>query len=231
MRIGKIAEITGISISNIRFYEKKGLLTPIRESENNYREYSQDDVFRIKEILLYRKIGLPIETIYLIFDGQISLNQTLTRQKLQLTEQEEQLKAALYLCDMLIEAEQEHFDEKDIDHYLAYVYKEEQMGNHFPPITELVEDITDYTIDAILPAYTYYGLHISWPLGTKVISFVFWGLLIATPITYLLENKLADQRINYMLPVLFLFPIAIYGYGFIKYRKARKVHVDIKRED
>ena len=37
MRIGEIAEITGISVSNVRFYEKKGLLTPARESENKFK--------------------------------------------------------------------------------------------------------------------------------------------------------------------------------------------------
>ena len=31
MRIGEIAERTGLNISNVRFYERKGLLTPERE--------------------------------------------------------------------------------------------------------------------------------------------------------------------------------------------------------
>ena len=31
MRIGEVAEQTGLSISNIRFYEKKGLIKPDRE--------------------------------------------------------------------------------------------------------------------------------------------------------------------------------------------------------
>ena len=230
MRIGEIAEITGISVSNVRFYEKKGLLTPARESDNNYREYSQEDVFRIKEILLYRKVGMPIETIYLIFQGQIGLEQTLIRQKMQLVEQEEQLRAAAYLCDMIIEAKQDHFDEKDVDRYLAYVHHEEQSGKNFPQIAELIEDITDYTIDAVFPYYTFYGLHMSWPFGAKVLSFLFWGLLFAAPMIYVVENKLADQRVSYVLPGIFLIIIAIYGYGFLKYRKSRKLYEDKRQE-
>lgn len=230
MRIGEIAEVTGISVSNVRFYEKKGLLTPARESENNYREYSQDDVARIKEILLYRKIGMPIETIYLIFQGKIDLEQTLVRQKQQLAEQAEQLQAAACLCDMMIEAKQHHFDEKDVDYYLAYVHHEEQSGKHFPQIAELIEDITDYTIEAMFPYHVFYGLQISWPLGAKVLSFLLWGLLFAAPIIYVIENKLAGQRVSYVLPGVFLIIIAIYGYGFIKYRKTRKLYEGDRQE-
>ena len=38
MRIGEVAEKTGLSISNIRFYEKKGLIGPEREAESKYRK-------------------------------------------------------------------------------------------------------------------------------------------------------------------------------------------------
>ena len=230
MRIGEIAEITGISVSNVRFYEKKGLLTPARESENNYREYSQEDVARIKEILLYRKIGMPIETIYLIFQGQIGLEQTLVRQKQQLTEQVEQLQAAVCLCDMMIEAKQDYFDEKDVDRYLAYVHHAEQSGKHFPQAAELVEDLTDYTIDAMLPHHMFYGLYIRWPLGAKILSFLVWGLLFVVPIEYVVESKLAGQRVNYLAPGIYQLIIAIYGYGFMKYRKNRKLYEDNRQE-
>ena len=73
MRIGEIAELTGLSISNIRFYEKKGLMEPAREAENKYREYTEADLQRLKEIMLYRKMNLSIEQIAQIFDGNISV--------------------------------------------------------------------------------------------------------------------------------------------------------------
>ena len=80
MKIGEIANETGLSISNIRFYEKKGLLAPSRKEESGYRDYTVEDVNRLKTILLYRKMGLPIETIYLVFQGSVSLKVALERQ-------------------------------------------------------------------------------------------------------------------------------------------------------
>ena len=60
MRISEVAGLTGLNVSNIRFYERKGLLTPVREEESRYRDYTEEDVRRIKRILLYRKMGIPV---------------------------------------------------------------------------------------------------------------------------------------------------------------------------
>ena len=56
MKIGEVAEQTGLSISNIRFYEKKGLIEPKRNEQSKYRDYTEEDVKRLKQIILYRKM-------------------------------------------------------------------------------------------------------------------------------------------------------------------------------
>ena len=43
MTIKDLEERTGLSRANIRFYEKEGLLSPLRR-ENGYREYTEADV-------------------------------------------------------------------------------------------------------------------------------------------------------------------------------------------
>ena len=44
MTIKEVEQLTGITRQNIRFYEREGLITPRRNPENQYREYSADDV-------------------------------------------------------------------------------------------------------------------------------------------------------------------------------------------
>lgn len=61
--ISQIAEMFNITTNKIRFYETKGLLAPIRESDNQYRKFSEDDIVRLQSILLYRSIGLSIDSI------------------------------------------------------------------------------------------------------------------------------------------------------------------------
>jgi len=63
MKISEVAEITGLEISTIRFYERKGLILPDREKGSTYRSYTDEDVNRLKAIILYRKMDLSIEMI------------------------------------------------------------------------------------------------------------------------------------------------------------------------
>lgn len=61
--IKEVAEIFNISTNKIRFYEKKGLINPIRNEESNYRLFNEEDVVKIQTILMYRVLGLSIDDI------------------------------------------------------------------------------------------------------------------------------------------------------------------------
>ena len=63
MNIKEAETQTGITKQNIRFYERKGLLAPQRNLENSYREYSKDDIERLLQIKMLRKLDVPIEHI------------------------------------------------------------------------------------------------------------------------------------------------------------------------
>ena len=49
-KIKEVEHLVGISSANIRYYEKEGLITPIRIKENNYREYTEKDVHTLNLI-------------------------------------------------------------------------------------------------------------------------------------------------------------------------------------
>ena len=83
MKIGEVAEQTGLSISNIRFYEKKGLIEPKRNEQSKYRDYTEENVKRLKQIILYRKMDMPLEKIACVLDGQNSLEEMVQQQLLE----------------------------------------------------------------------------------------------------------------------------------------------------
>ncbi|WP_123041498.1 MerR family transcriptional regulator [Cohnella candidum] len=62
MKIGELAERTGVSIRSLRYYEQQGLLTPLRQ-ENGYREYSTLAEEQVKTIQLYLNLGLSTDQI------------------------------------------------------------------------------------------------------------------------------------------------------------------------
>ena len=65
--IKEVAEIFNITTNKIRFYEKKGLISPRKDEENGYRIFVENDFIKLQTILMYRELDLPIETINDIF--------------------------------------------------------------------------------------------------------------------------------------------------------------------
>ena len=61
--IGELAELSGASVRSLRFYEEAGLLNPERDPANGYRRYSEADVDRLQEILLLRRLDMPVRDI------------------------------------------------------------------------------------------------------------------------------------------------------------------------
>ncbi len=61
-RIGELARLYGVSPDLLRYYEEQGLLQPHR-TENGYRAYSIEDVWRLNVIRDLRTLDVPVETI------------------------------------------------------------------------------------------------------------------------------------------------------------------------
>lgn len=143
MRIGEIAEQTGLSISNIRFYEKKGLIEPAREHQSKYRDYTEEDMKRLKLIILYRKMDLPIESIYLLVKKESSLELVIEQQIQDLLAKQEMIQGSIDLCQKMIN--NKAFDQLDVDYYLNYVKGEEANGTKFVEIDGFLTDFATFT--------------------------------------------------------------------------------------
>lgn len=72
--IGEVGSIFKISTNKVRFYEKKGLIIPKRDDENDYRYYTDNDLIKLQTILMYREMSLPIESIKDLFQDESKYN-------------------------------------------------------------------------------------------------------------------------------------------------------------
>lgn len=59
---GEVAKLLGITRTQIRFYEKKGLIKPA-VADNGYYMYSFSNIKELEVILFLREIDTPISTI------------------------------------------------------------------------------------------------------------------------------------------------------------------------
>ena len=65
--ISVAAELTGAGVQNLRVYERRGLVEPTR-TEGGTRRYSDDDLDRVRRVLVLLDAGLNLAGIALVLD-------------------------------------------------------------------------------------------------------------------------------------------------------------------
>ena len=68
LTIGQVGRLSGLSRSTLLYYHRLGILRPVNRSGGNYRLYSSADVERLKQVCLYRKMGVPLRDIRRLLD-------------------------------------------------------------------------------------------------------------------------------------------------------------------
>lgn len=69
MQINDVTKQVDLSKRAIKFYEEKGLLQ-VSKDANGYRNYTDEDVRILKEISVYRKLGISIADIKKLLNGK-----------------------------------------------------------------------------------------------------------------------------------------------------------------
>lgn len=98
MNIKDAQALSGVSAENIRFYEKQGLLSPARNKQNDYREYSPADIAVLKRIRALRMLDMPLPQIKAVLEGAEPIGAAAARQKERLEARSKELDAAIALC-------------------------------------------------------------------------------------------------------------------------------------
>lgn len=61
--VKQVAELAGVSVRTLHHYDAIGLLKPIRSKANGYRQYGEEALLRLQQILLYRELDLDLAAI------------------------------------------------------------------------------------------------------------------------------------------------------------------------
>lgn len=101
MKINEVEAIVNITKKNIRFYEDQGLLSPRRNSENGYRDYSEKEVQILQQIKLLRKLGVPIEEIRQMLTGIHTVGDCMRRHLVSLEREKQNLEQSISFCHNL----------------------------------------------------------------------------------------------------------------------------------
>ncbi len=129
MKVKDVEELLQLTRANIRFYEKEGLLRPER-NENGYRTYSEEDVEQLKRIILFRKLGIPIQHIKKIFNGEETISAAVSQNIDSLNAQLREINGAIDICKRM-EKDTDIDTSFDYDKYWGLMKQEELDGNIF----------------------------------------------------------------------------------------------------
>lgn len=72
LRIGEVAELTGVTPRTIRYYEEIGLLPGADDrAQGQHRSYSEADIERVREIIRLRDLlGLSLDQLAVLLDAE-----------------------------------------------------------------------------------------------------------------------------------------------------------------
>ncbi|RXR08655.1 redox-sensitive transcriptional activator SoxR [Pseudoxanthomonas composti] len=68
LTVGEVAARSGLAVSALHFYEKKGLIHSLRTA-GNQRRYTRDVLRRLAVIRVAQRVGVPLEAVARAFDS------------------------------------------------------------------------------------------------------------------------------------------------------------------
>ncbi|AMO94070.1 merR regulatory family protein [Collimonas fungivorans] len=101
MKIGELADKTGMAASAIRYYEQSGLLPKPERGANGYRDYADAAIERLRRIQMAQSLGFSLDVIRSVFAS----NEELSKDDL-LSKLDGRLKEIEQLMDTLREQHQ-----------------------------------------------------------------------------------------------------------------------------
>ncbi|MBD3859895.1 MerR family transcriptional regulator [Bacillus sp. 28A-2] len=128
MKIAQAARQLDLSAATLRYYEKIGLIRPIRRDENGIRDYTEDDIQWIEFIKCMRSAGLSIDALReytaLFIEGDdhtlSSRKSILVNERERLLDKQKEIEETIKRLDFKIESYEDiiHSHEKKLAHQL-----------------------------------------------------------------------------------------------------------------
>jgi len=104
-KIGDVAKILGISPDLLRDYEKKGVVKPVKDKNNDYRYYEPWDINFLIDCLWYKNFGFGIDQVARIV-SRSSYDSILA----DMEEKEQEIEASLRWQELLLRRTREYLD-------------------------------------------------------------------------------------------------------------------------
>lgn len=121
MQIKEFAEMTGVSVRTLHYYDQIGLLRPARvDNDSGYRYYDEASLLLMQQILFYRELDFPLKDICRILSSpNFDAQQALAEQRKLLSFKKERLERLIAAIDAATkgETDMQAFDNREFEQY------------------------------------------------------------------------------------------------------------------
>lgn len=127
--VKQLAQLSGVSIRTLRFYDDIGILKPAYYGDNGYRYYQQEQLLILQQILFFRELNMPLKDIQHVLNApnfnvldrlkshKVSLEQRIERTKKLLVTLEKTIANLSGENKMSVHEMYDGFDPNDMPHY------------------------------------------------------------------------------------------------------------------
>ncbi len=152
MTIKDAEKLTGLTTKSIRYYEEKGLISIGRNKDNDYRNFSEEDIERLKLIKILRYIDFSIEDISAMLEKD-DITEFLKIKSKQLEEKSNNYLEKQNICNSLIKDNKKKNFNKIINDYsdtIAFLETDEGMELKVSIIDVLCPSLSSIIIQSLI---------------------------------------------------------------------------------
>jgi len=102
--VGELSRLTGVTVRALHHYDEIGLVRPSQRSAAGYRIYSDGDVLRLQQVLVFRELGVPLDEIGTAIDEAGDRAKLLRKHRHELAEKRTRIDAMLAAVDAALGA-------------------------------------------------------------------------------------------------------------------------------
>lgn len=157
MHIKEVAAKLNTTPRSIRFYEERGLISPVKDKENDYRYFTEKDLLRLGTILALREIGVRVQDIKkLLEDPDMSMKQYLDVQRSALFERWLEMKDMINTIDQMVEhTEDENYAVEEIHKLAQHLKNLKNIRNNWQDKWNFDSQAVDYDQNIKMHGYRF----------------------------------------------------------------------------
>lgn len=105
LTVGQVADALGVTVRTLHHYDEIGLVVPSERSPAGYRLYARDDLRRLQHVVVYRRLGFPLDQVAALLADDTDVVARLRRQRETVAEKVAELTRLVTAIDRALESE------------------------------------------------------------------------------------------------------------------------------